>query len=258
MPRTLHQLENDLEPTLTSGDNAAVDALLEELTAHCDRNPQEVEALVGWAVLVGSESRLPAAGKYGIWFMDKFPESVLPVKIEYAKFLAEDGEYDEATDLAREYLRLIDDSGHLARIEQFSNVRAGASRAFLLLTAAYTEAGARSYSRRVLQYAARYPLHEAFLNQYQVELGRLDEELADPENRRLDTMWEEFFADGSHADALYEHCNKCGCPLLARRVDLLAGNFSFRPDYRVDEDELLQLVLDVERVADACPAQMLG
>ena len=71
--------------------------------------------------------------------------------------LANAGQPDPATQLAREYLRLVKEKGSLGpRLAEFPNVRLGASKAFLVMTAAYTHMGARSYSGRVLQFALRF------------------------------------------------------------------------------------------------------
>ncbi len=257
MARSLAQIGEDLKPILDSGDETRVAELFDELIRYLESNAQDVEALLGWGILVATESGLECAGEYRTWFMEQFPESVLPVKIEYADYLAGNGNFDEATQIAREYLRLITDSGHIENLEEFTNVRAGASKAFLLLTAAYTESGARSYSRRVLEYASGYPLHPSFLARYQVELERLRDELQDEGNRQLNETWESFFQDGTHADELCELCQQRDCPMLARRVDLLEGNFRFKRGFGVGTEGILWLVVNAEIPSKSEPAQML-
>lgn len=255
MTRSLDQIRDELKPTLDAGDNGQVAKILGELIGYTESNRPDVEAMLGWGILVAVESGLPCAGEYGCWFMEQFPDSVLPVKIEFAEHLAGQGRYDDATRLAREYVRLITDSGHIDDLEEFANVRAGASKAFLLLTAAYTETGARSYSQRILNFASQFRLLPAFEARFEEEIHRLQDELIDDEHRERDEMWENFFRTGSHADELYKHCQKLGCPILARRVDLLEANFRFQSNFALDTAEILQLVVDAE--SDSRPAQLL-
>jgi len=67
-------------------------------------------------------------------------------------------------------------------------------------------------------------------------------EMRDPSNKATNEKWNAFFASGTGADALYEACTSKGFPILAKRVDLLDGNFRFNPKFEVGETELYLLV----------------
>ena len=111
-----------------------------------------------------------------------------------------------------------------------------------MLTAAYTELGARSYSEGILKHALHFELLPDFITNIKQELARLAVEMRNPSNRATNEKWNAFFASGSGADALYEECTNKGFPILAKRVDLLDGNFRFNPQFKVGEAELYLLV----------------
>lgn len=245
--RSLDLLARDLKPALESRDEVRICALFDELIACRKSSPEKVEGLVGWGVLVACELKLRCAAKYQDWFLQSFPASVMPVKVEYAMFLANANQPDPATQMAREYLRLIKDKGSLGpRLADFPNIRLGTSKAFLVLTAAYTHMGARSYSTRILRYACQFPLDPAYLSLCRAELARLTKELQDEDMQMLDKRWELFFQSGQDAGVLYQLCSDRKCELLATRVDLIEGNFRFNSGFRVDEDEMFMLVTEVK------------
>ena len=66
-------------------------------------------------------------------------------------------------------------------------------------------------------------------------------ELRDPANKTTNERWNAFFANGSGADSLYEMCMSTGFPIMARRVDLLDGNFRFNSRFQVGESEMYLL-----------------
>ena len=245
--RSLDLLANDLKPTLESRDETKICSLFDRLIAYRRTHADKVEGLVGWAVLVACELRLACADKYLKWFMDSYPDSVMPVKVEHAMALANSGQPDPATQLAREYLRLIKEKGSLGpRLGEFPNVRLGASKAFLVMTAAYTHMGARSYSGRILKYALRFPLDPAYMALCRTELGQLAEELKDEEPAMLDKRWELFFLKGQDADVLSQLCRERKCEMLAARVDLIEASFRFNSGFRADEEEMFLLVAEGE------------
>ncbi len=245
--RSLDQLGKDLKPTLGTRDEAQITKLFDEIIAYQKKNPETVEAHLGWGILVACEFKLNCVGKYLQWFLQNHPNSILPVKIEYADYLAATGEHDGATHLAREYLALIEAKGSLNEsINTFPNIQRGVSKAFLLLTAAYTTVGARSYSKRILEFAGKLPLDSTYLKHYGIELQRLDDELAQPTNEGIDRTWEDFFQTGKNADTLFNLCKLKKCEILADRVDLLEANFRINSNYAVEAEERLMLIYEVE------------
>jgi len=245
--RSIEQLGEELKPTLALRDESKISALFDELISSRKTDPVKAEGYLGWGILVVCEFKLNCAGKYLEWFMDTYPESVIPVKMEYAEFMACTEKPDAATQLAREYLSLIKEKGSLSdSIDQFPNIQKGVSKAFIILTAAYTHVGARSYSSRIINYASRFPLDPTYLSHYRVELERLEEELQNQENRQVNALWESFFQTGQYANDLYELCKKKECEMLADRIELLEGNFRFLSNYRIDDDEMFMLIYEMK------------
>ena len=248
MKQPIDQLVEAVKPTLATRDEGKITALFDRLIGYKDAEPKKVEAALGWGILVACEFKLQCSGKYLHWFLKHFPQSVIPVKVEYAGFLADSGKEDSATRVAREYLRLNRDCGNLSpEISKLPTIRLGVSKAFLLLTAAYTTMGARSYSGRTLKYASQFPLDPGYLGNYQREMDRLRQELQEPHNRELNARWEAFFKSGEGANELFELCKSKGYEILARRVDLLEGNLRFNPDFRVDAKELFLLEMEMQQ-----------
>lgn len=241
--RNFDQLIEELRPTLETRNDSKVSRLFNELAAHSETEPEKVEVHLGWGILVACELKLPCTGEYLHWFMETFPDSVQPVKIEYASYLVNTDQPDLGSQLAREYLRLVRDAiGLSEELAEHRLLRRGVGKAFLLLTAVYTCSGARSYSRRVLQYAMGRPVDPAFAELYESELNQLAEELQNPEEQEVDQLWDTFFQRGENADQLFELCREREFEILATRVDLIEGRFRFNPDFRVDEDEIFLLV----------------
>ena len=50
--------------------------------------------------------------------------------------------------------------------------------------------------------------------------------------------------NGANVNKLIEVCQKLNCELLARRVELIEGNMRFRPDFKVDQSEILLLTVE--------------
>jgi hypothetical protein len=118
------------------------------------------------------------------------------------------------------------------------------------MTAAYTRLGARSYSQRLLERAARLPLPQPFAERIHQEIATLDEELKATDAHEINTKWEDFFSSGKHFSELYELCVKNQFPHMARRLDLLNGNFKFQKDFTVDESEMLKDVFALQSSDD--------
>lgn len=254
--QTIDELGQALKPVIAQRDEAQLCKLLDEIIAHIDSEPQKVEGFVGYAVLAACENRFTCAGKYLKWFMDRFPDSLAPVKIEYATVLA-DRQPDSATQLAREYLRVVAERGVLPNIASMPMVQRGTSKAFLVFTSAYTTAGARSYSKRVLEYALNLPLDPHIKSQYAEEINRLETELLDSQAKAMDGKWESFFNRGENATQLHQFCQQQNYPLLAERVDLIEGQFRFQPGYTVDSTEWFRLI-KVGQTPDGTQVRMLA
>jgi hypothetical protein len=202
---------------------------------------------LAWAAAVMYERRVSSGLDLIQTFVDRFPGSLHLPRVYLADLLAQSSQFDAATENARVYLRYASDAGVFEKPLQERVLREGVARAFLLVTAAYTETGARTYAARVIKRALSFDLDERWKGILQAEGVRLHTELAEPGNRKADAEWESFFAGGLNADSLYKRCESSGYPMLAKRIDLLEGNFRFNAQFKVDERELLLLVLRTDR-----------
>lgn len=178
-------------------------------------------------------------------FTKRFPQSLYATKTQIATLLASAPEQTgTASELAREHLRNLRDRGALSRLKDAVPLLDGASRGFLVLTACYTLAGARSYSLRVLEAAVRaMPWAKEQVGAFEREAETLRKELAEPAHAELNTKWEDFFSGGRHAAELTRHCRTAKLDNLARRVELLSDNFRYSIEFKVDENEMYLLVL---------------
>lgn len=177
-------------------------------------------------------------------FTERFPASLHPIKAFTADLYARSGSFDKATLDARVYLRSAKDSGVLDELETKKIIRAGVSRAFLLVTAAYTELGARSFSKDALSMALNYDLSPDWADVIRAEIGRLDEELKDSENLQRDDKWNEFHSNGSNSEELYNYCKETGYPIMAKLIDLIEGNFRFNSNYKVRPESIFNVVIE--------------
>ena len=132
---------------------------------------------------MADEKGIPAASEFLKTFVTRFPASLYLPRIYLADGLARAGRFDEATDHARRYLRLAKDGKVFETLGKTRILRHGVSHAFLLLTAAYTELGARSYSEGILKHALTFDLAPDFVGKVQQELARIAVELRDPANK---------------------------------------------------------------------------
>ena len=227
-----------IRAALEKADGAACEAAARD--AFHDQTAGEDD--LAWVAAMMYENEVHLAFDLLQTFVDRFPESLHLGRVYLADLLAQASHFDEATDQARFYLRLARDGGALPALAESPIIQDGVSRAVLLLTAAYTELGARSYSTRVLTWASRFALAPNWIEPIRLERQRLMSELKDPANRELDSTWERFFASGTDADALGQSCLKRGFQLMAKRLDLLEGNFRFNPRFKAGDDEMLMLV----------------
>jgi hypothetical protein len=200
------------------------------------------EGSFAWITAATYEKGLRAAPEFLQLFVKRCPASLHLPRVYLSNVLARAGRFDDATEHARRYLRQAKNAGVLANLGPARILREGVSRAFLLLTAAYTELGARSYSERVLKHALEFELVPNMIDSIKQELSRLAGEERAPANKAANEKWEAFLANGSGADVIYKLCVDRNCPILAKRVDLLEGNFRFNRQFIISEAEIFMLV----------------
>lgn len=202
------------------------------------------EHILAWVVASMYERGIDSAIDLLEVFVNRYPDSLHLPKVYLADVLSRASRFDQASDLARYYLRLAKDAGVFPDLGSKRIIQDGVSRSFLLLTSVYTTVGARSYSRRVLEYGLQYELSAKWKELIKIELSRLEQELLTPENEILDDKWEVLFSSGVGADELYKKCIDGGFPIMAKRIDLLEGNFRFNPSFKIDLQEILMLVFE--------------
>lgn len=220
---------------------------IEDLARQAFAEASADEGGLAWIAGVIFEKDIATAFDLVDQFVKRFPESRHIIRVYMADLWARVGRFDLATDHARIYLRIARDAGILEDVAGTKILAEGVGRAFLLLTCVYTECGARSYSRRLLQFALRHKLDAKWIERYRREIEHLDGELENPKNQPIDDMWEAFFTNGSHAKELYDLAMNRGFEYLAQRIDLIEGNHRFNQGYLVDESEMLQLVYASEQ-----------
>ena len=215
---------------------------VEQLARQAFEDPKADEGNLAWVAAVADEKGVPSASEFLELFVNRYPASLHLPRIYLADSMARAGRFDEASEHARRYLRLAKDAGILGKLSNTRILRHGVSHAFLLLTSAYTELGARSYSEGVLKHALQFDLVPDFVSKMRQELARLAAEMREPPHKAINEQWNAFFANGSGADGVYEVCTSKGFPIMAKRVDLLDGHFRFNAQFEVGDTELYLLV----------------
>ena len=200
------------------------------------------EGVLAWICGAFYESGLPAHARLIALFVERFPDSLYPVRVFYGDLYARSGNMDVATAQSRRYLRLIRDSGTFPTLGDTALLRDGVGRAFLLLTAAYTELGSRSYSRKALEFGLALAIAEHWRSPLQRELKRLGDELSVPELAAIDDKWVQFYDHGARGIELVELCRTKEFPLHAERVELIESKFRYNRHFACGEDELFLLV----------------
>ena len=220
-------------------------AALEQLSTEAFELHPGNEHLLAFVAAIMYEKDIRSRFKLLAEFVERFPHSLHAVRIYLANLLGRDNKPDMATTEARIYLRFARDNGQFEK--PLNQIVASAFQwGFLLLTSAYTMLGARSYSLRVLKYASQFANAKWQAN-YALETETLNNELKDADKLALDNKWEAFFTDGSHAEILYKHCTDAGFHDMAKRVDLLEGNFRYNGgDFKIDEKEMFLLIFHSE------------
>jgi hypothetical protein len=235
--------EQRIRDALESGKTGEAEKLARDL--FLDKKSEE--HVLAWAASVLFERGVHSAIDLLESFINRFPDSLQLPRVYLADILSRASRFDQSTDQARYYLRQAMEAGAFGEPSKSRIIQEGISRSFLLLTSAYTTLGARTYSMRVLNYALQQELPAKWQEILNNELATLAQELRKEENHELDKKWESFFSSGDGADELYGMCEKNGFPLMAKRVDLLEGNFRFNAGFKLDTREILMLALQSDK-----------
>lgn len=207
------------------------------------------EDFTAWCASVAFGTELPEAATLQARFLEKFPLSLHPIQVDYAECIVWEGQIDDGANEARAYLHRLASVGIEEYFERYELVRDAVSRAFMILTSVYTEAGARSYSLRVLQYAMLLQLDSYWQQRFRTEYGNVENELKDTNLAKLDQSWESFFQRGENLPALVTLAGQCRLPLLAKRLEVMAGLFKEDPDYKPGDEEIFQMVYETDKGA---------
>ncbi len=183
-------------------------------------------------------------------FCDENAETPHGAEIKLADFYAGLDKLDETTARARRFVSKFRGTETEKNLSQHPVLATMFARCYLLMTAAYTRLGARSYSKRILNKAISLQLPKAFEERMKKEIQTLDTELKLETNSALDAKWEAFFSDGSNYTELYNICKTSQFPQLAKRIELLDGNYKFDPSFKVDEAEMLMDIFAFRKNAD--------
>jgi hypothetical protein len=169
-------------------------------------------------------------------YLAQFPGLLHPGYNNLGAFYASEGRHDEATVSARTFLAIFNKSESKKNLEVQTYVPHQLGRAFLITTDAYTQAGARCYSIKLLNEALSMAISAEMRNHIENEITTLNEELKDPVNDALNRKWQEFFSSGKNFEELYNLCVSKNMPVLAKRLVLLETKFRFTIGYSVDTD----------------------
>ena len=223
---------------------------LQELINQAFDEYGDEEEFSAWCTSVAHGMECENAPDLLAQFIERFPLSLHPVQIDLAERLLHSGYLDHGSNEARAYLARISQSGLADFMKQYDLVRDGCSRAFLMITAIYTEMGARSYSKRLLEFAMMHPLDDYWLHRFQSEHLRLGDELRRADVRRYDKLWEAFFERNENVEKIVKICEDHHASILARRVTVLAEYRTAHPPIEpVGDDEFTQLLYQTEQGA---------
>lgn len=181
-------------------------------------------------------------------FVRRYPESLFPVRVFFADLLIQNNLFDQASHEARAYLRRVKNAGIFDKLDGEGLLVDGIARAFLQLTSVYTEAGARTYSHRVLEYGQSLNLSSRWKEAFTSEMRRLDHEFrADAATAALDDVWEGCFTTGRGMDDVLALCAKRNFPMLSKRVELICDKLRFDIGFQVDRSEMFMIIHKDER-----------
>jgi len=217
-------------------------APLREMVNSAFEDYADDETFCAWCAGVAHGTDLEESDVILARFLERFPLSLYPVQVDWAERQVRREMFDDATNEARAYLNRVHEQGISIMAQDHDALRDGCSRGFLLLTSAYTEAGARSYSARVLEFAMLLQMEPFWQHRFRTEHRRLKEELQVPANKRLDDQWEAFFKSGKGASKLVKRCDKMFMPVLGKRVETIGELYKEDPGFRADEGEILQML----------------
>lgn len=205
----------------------------------------ENENLLGFICGVIFENQMYDLKDLFFKFRDKYPFSLHPVRVFISDLLTRVNRFDDATTESRFYLRAVLENKQLEN-PQNEIIKSYIGKAFYLTTCVYTEVGARSYSKNIINYANSIisdKWHNEYWSKvYADEIERLDKELQEDNNKAINDKWNNFFKTGENSSELYELCMKNDFKDMARRVDLIESNFRFNPEYKVDIQEVFMLI----------------
>jgi len=188
-------------------------------------------------------------------FIENHPQSLFPVKVDYAENLVLNGQVDIGANEARSYLALLHEKKMDEKIRESDMIADAVGRAFLLMTSVYTEMAARSYSIRVLEFALKLSLDDFWKDRLKQEIDHLKEEKSQGVLKDADTKWENFFEGtddqpkGSGAQDLVVACRAKKFDLLEKRIALLYEIFQEKQHFVCDEEEFFQLVYQTDQGA---------
>lgn len=233
----MSSLESLINKSLATGNvSDIVDCIEASFT-----NDKTQEHELAWALGVVFEKNIFEAFRFMPRFLEKHPRSPHPVRVFYSDLLARQGQYDLASEQARIYLRTLSDSKLIEQLKGKPILQDGVARAWLLLSAVYTEAGARSYSKRVILTGLACSLPLSWVDAFHGEVSRLDDELLSNDLKFLDDKWENFFLNSDGWNYLDNHCNENELLILKKRIELIKDNFKFNPSFNL-QGEMLKLV----------------
>lgn len=236
----MSNLENVIKQALASGNVSDVVNGLETSLA----NDEVGEHELAWALGVVFENNFFEAFRFIPAYLEKYPQSLHPVRIFYADLLVRQGQLDLAADEARFYLRFLLDSKLIDDLQGKPILQDGVARAWLILSAVYTEVGARSYSKRVVETGLKYSLPSPWVETFNEELSQLNGELQSREMKALDEKWERFFASSDGWEDLDSCCQEKKFSLLKKRIELLKDSSKFNPSFNFN-DEMLKIVTQI-------------
>jgi len=180
-------------------------------------------------------------------FCDENSETPHGAEIKIADFYAGLDKLDETTARARRFVSKFRGTEMEQRLVEHPILLTMFARCYLLMTAAYTRLGARSYSTRILNKALSLHLPKTFEDRIKNEIYTLATELKNEKNRELDKKWEDFYSSGAHFYELYELCKTTKYPQMAKRIELIDGHFKFDSNFKVDDSEILMDIFAIRK-----------
>lgn len=222
---------------------------LDEALQEAFNDYYDVEPFQAWCCGFSFAAEVPGSATLMEEFLRQYPLSLYPVKVDFAESLVQKGLIDQGSNEARSYLSLLHETGLSELMENNEAVQDSVGRAFLLLSAVYTEMAARSYSKRLFQEALTLPLDGYWKERFEQEIQELDREISVQALQAADQKWELFFQQGSGEADLKYACEVRGFPILRKRLELLAERLRSYPERGLAGDEIYQLVYQTEEGA---------